>query len=344
MFNPVGVGIVLHPNGVGVLKQLGLGGELADAGNVVRRMEIIRGQDVMTIDLAEVWGGEPTIAILRTELHELLLRRAFPHKSSVPQMHMGCRIAGVESVERRPVISFADGRKQTYDLIIGADGVHSVLRQSLFPGSEAVSTGLLYFRFAAHNVIALEPDVWRTVECADASYGFIPVGHNRLHCFVQLSTTENPCPAGQEEAYFRAAFGPLNHALVEAMDARCGPIHVGFAYMVRPVQWGRGRCVLMGDASHAVSPTLSEGGSLAMEDALVLARALRKNKSINAAISAYNQARCERVQWTYRMSLAQVNAASRRRMRTQISSEVATNHMRKMYEPLRSSPVPESWC
>lgn len=81
-----------------------------------------------------------------------------------------------------------------------------------------------------------------------------------------------------------------------------------------------------------------------MEDALVLARALRRSNSINAAISAYNLARCERVQWTYRMSLAQVNAARRRPIRTQTRSDVATSHMRKMYEPLRSSPVPESWC
>jgi 2-polyprenyl-6-methoxyphenol hydroxylase-like FAD-dependent oxidoreductase len=343
VLNPAGVGIVLHPNGLRVLKQLEMHEGIAAAGNVVRYMQLIRGESVVTIDLREVWEEQPTIAVLRTELHDVLWRGAFANEHSHPRLLMDCRILGVEKPDTRPVVRFENGCTETYDLVIGADGVHSAVRQSLFPGSDAISTDLLYFRFQARNVIDLSPDTWRTLERHDASYGFIPLGGDRVHCFVQLRTGENPCPAGEEEAYFRTAFGPWDRALVETLDARCGPMHVGFACMVRPVRWFRGRCVLLGDASHAVSPTLSEGASLAMEDALVLSLVLGRGRSIDAAISSYSLVRSERINWTHRMALAQVNAARRQRGQSQVNSAVATNHMRKMYEPLRRSPIPESW-
>jgi 2-polyprenyl-6-methoxyphenol hydroxylase-like FAD-dependent oxidoreductase len=340
-FNPAGVGIVLHPNGIRILSHLGLGERISQIGTVVRYMELVRGAGVVKIDLAEVWEGKPTYAALRTELHELLLGRAT--SDTRLNLRMGCRITGVEFVNSHPVVRFDTGDTEAYDLVVGADGVHSALRHSLFPDAQAICTNLLYFRFPARNVVALPPDAWRTFELGCASYGFIPIARDRVHCFVQLQTAENPCPEGQEEDYFRTNFGGWDRALVDAIDSRCGPMHVGFAYMVRPVRWGRNRCVLLGDAAHAVSPTLSEGGSLAMEDALVLALALRRSASLDAAIRSYGETRAQRIIWAQRMALSQVNASRRQRTHIQVSSAVATSHMWKMYEPLRGSPVPEAW-
>jgi len=330
-FNPAGVGIVLHPNGMDVLARLGLAEEIARAGNPLLHLEIVRGESTLALPLAEIWEGanRPTIAILRTALHQAL--------ADSVRVSMGRRVVRVESPERRPVAHFGDGGHEAYDLIVGADGVHSAIRQCLFPGAAAVSTHLLYFRFPARNVIGLSPDTWRTVERPGASYGFIPVTRDLLHCFVQVRAEENPCPPGAEEAYFRSAFAEWDGALQATLDARCGAVHAGFAYMTRPVTWGRGACVLLGDSAHAVSPTLSEGGSLAMEDALILALALRRTDNIAEAIALYRSARQERVLWAHRMALSQVNSSRLRRPVPQLNPGVAARHMRAMYGPLRNA-------
>jgi 2-polyprenyl-6-methoxyphenol hydroxylase-like FAD-dependent oxidoreductase len=342
-FAPVGVGIVLHPNGMAVLDHLGLSHEVRAAANVVRRMELVRGDSRINLSLEDVWEGaaHPTMSILRPVLHEILARAAFAQGGTNLHLRMGRRVTAVDTSGDKPLAVFDDGTTGIYDLIVGADGVNSAIRRSLLPDSHAVSTNLLYFRFPARNVIALPADTWRTFERAGASYGFIPLGVDLVHCFVQLRATENPCPRGSEEEFFRREFCPWDDALRQSLGARLAPLHVGFAYMVRPFSWGEGTCVLLGDAAHAISPTLSEGGSLAMEDALILSLALRRATSIPEAIDLYRSTRQERVMWSHRMALAQVNSLRRPRSHAQTDSAVATRHMRQMYEPLRAHPVPE---
>jgi len=295
------------------------------------------------LSLAEIWSGaaHPTISILRPALHEILARAAFSVKQNNVHLYMSRCVNRIDTSDTQPRAVFDDGTSKQYDLIVGADGVHSAVRRALVPESPAESTDLLYFRFPALNTIGLPEDTWRTFEREGASYGFIPLANGRLHCFVQLRTTENPCPRGSEEEYFEREFCPWDVSLQHALKARCGPLHVGFAYMVRPFSWGKGVCVLLGDAAHAISPTLSEGGSLAMEDALVLALALRRTGSIPEALDIYRSVRHKRVMWSYRMALSQVNSVRRKRPLLQTDAVVATRHMQQMYEPLRASPLPD---
>jgi 2-polyprenyl-6-methoxyphenol hydroxylase-like FAD-dependent oxidoreductase len=252
---------------------------------------------------------------------------------------MGCRVVGVEPNESYPVAYFEDGSRGSYDLIVGADGVHSPTRRAMLPEAAAIPANLFYLRWLAENVIGLEADTWRTIERPNCAYGFIPVGRNRLHCFVQITTAEDPCIKGEEVAWLEGTFARGNDALLAALQARCGPIHAGFAWTVYPLQWGVGRCVLVGDSAHAISPTLSQGGSLAIEDALVLADALRRADSVIEAIEVYRAVRQERVAWVARMSVAQLNSLRRRRSIGQTRSEVAISYLRHLYEPLQFSPL-----
>jgi 2-polyprenyl-6-methoxyphenol hydroxylase-like FAD-dependent oxidoreductase len=342
-FAPIGGGIVLHPNGMAVLAHLGLSEMVRAKGNVIRRMELIRGDHRLDLLLSEVWSGapHPTISILRTDLHQILAQASLSVPQNNVRLRMGCRVRAVNISNREPEAMFDDGTTERYDWIVAADGVHSAIRRSLLPGSEAVSTNLLYFRFSAHNTIGLPPDTWRTVERPGASYGFIPLANNQVHCFVQLRTVENLDYRGAEEEFFEREFCRWDVALRQALKARCGPLHAGFAYMVSPFSWGTGACVLLGDAAHAISPTLSEGGSLAMEDALVLALALRRTNSIPDAIDTYRSVRQKRVMWCHRMALSQVNSLRRQRTQIQTDSGIATRHLQQMYEPLRANPIPD---
>jgi 2-polyprenyl-6-methoxyphenol hydroxylase-like FAD-dependent oxidoreductase len=340
--NAVGVGIVIHPNGMRVLRKLGLAEEVRTKGNVVNQLELVRGDATLRVQLAEVWHGadQPTIAILRTDLHAILTRHALTARTAAIRTRMGCAVVRVESVDDKPLATFSDGTSAHYDLIVGADGVHSPLRQSLHVDAAPVHTGLFYWRFVAENATDLPANTWRTFEREEGSFGFIPIGGGRVHCFVQDRTGQLPCRAGDEENYLQTIFGTWHPELGAMIAARSGPLHVGAAMMVRPVRWGRGRCALLGDAAHAVAPTLSEGGSLALEDALVLAHALGNAVGTVAALEAYRTARDEPVAWALRMAVAQINAVRRRRPQRQMDPGVATQHMQRMYAPLLRATVP----
>jgi 2-polyprenyl-6-methoxyphenol hydroxylase-like FAD-dependent oxidoreductase len=357
-FHPLGVGIVLQPNGVRALAHLGLFGEVAAAGNQVHYLDIVRGSAHRRLSLAEVWAGVdfPTISVLRSDLHQILLRAATstPTPTSTPTGKLAVRLgAGLVRVERpdaRPIAHFTDGSAAEYDVVVGADGVHSTLRRALAPGAVAVSTGLYYVRFqssgisgqrdSASDTDSRPADTWRTIETADASYGYIPLGTDRWHCFLQLRTGAESVERDHvDPARLRAFLAGQDADLAEAFDLRIGAPHCGYAHLVRPISWGRGACALMGDAAHAVSPTLSEGGSLAIEDAVVLAASL-DGVAVDEGLAAYRHARHPIVAWAYRMSLAQVNSARRAREPVwAIDTQSATTHLRQMYEPLRAEPV-----
>lgn len=342
-FSPKGVGIVLHPNGLEVLGRLGLLEEINAVSNVVDCMELARGGTTVTIPLCEVWQGvgHMTRALLRSDLHDVLLRGALEAHPHHMRCRLSCRVLSIESRDSCVVAHFEDGDTQSYDLIVGADGVHSSVRQSLLPESVASSTNLFYFRWLAENVIGLDPSTWRTIERPDCAYGFIPVGRNRVHCFVQLAAGAVPCPRGEEASWLEITFANREPNLLQSLDARCSTIHADFAWTVRPAQWGVGQSVLIGDASHAVSPTLSQGGSLAMEDALVLAAALRESESLTQAIEFYRSSRKERVAWALRMSVAQLNSLRRGRPAEHTSAAIAISHLQHVYHPLRCDPMPK---
>jgi 2-polyprenyl-6-methoxyphenol hydroxylase-like FAD-dependent oxidoreductase len=334
-----GVGIVLHPNGMRALGALGLSDAIARAGNVIRSLELRRGALALEIPLAEVWQGAeyPTIAILRTELQTILAAGAFGAKRTRTTLRLGIRLVNVDTTDDAVVASFSDGSARRYDLVVGADGVHSGVRRGLAGAPSAVPTGLVYRRFVAANAIDLAPDTWLTIEDADRSYGFIPVARERLHCFVQVRHADDTVADIADSGYLDSTIAAWDARLAATMAARCGPVVAGAAMMLPSVAWGRGRVALLGDAAHAVAPTLSEGASLAIEDAVILARTLRAHDDVLTALAAYRAARDEPVRWALRMSAAQVNAARRDRREIQADRAIAEAHLRRMYMPLLHS-------
>jgi FAD-dependent urate hydroxylase len=341
-FDPVGAGIALHPNGMSALHELGLAEEVVARGAKILYLELVRGTTVLPIRLAQVWPGaiQPSAALHRADLHDMLVCRVLSRHDEHLRLFMGRTVARIESSEPQVVTRFSDGATEAYDLLVGADGVGSDVRRALFPDSAAQNLGVLYWRFCAANTIQLPAYMWRTVERSGVSFGFIPLGQDKIHCFIQIVLRgDRPYPPNGEREYLDTTLASLDPTLADAIAAMTGPLHVGPASAVRPHRWRHGRCVLLGDAAHAFSPTFSQGGSLAIEDALVLARSLRDTPRLDEALDRYEVARADRVAWAARMANSQVNALRSGRPRHQGNISVASEHLRLMYRPLLCNPL-----
>jgi FAD-dependent urate hydroxylase len=118
------------------------------------------------------------------------------------------------------------------------------------------------------------------------------------------------------------------------------PVHVGAVEWISLDRWHAGRVVIIGDAAHAAPPHMGEGGSLAVEDALVLAQELREGDTIQTALlQAYEARRRPRINWVQEQSLA----AAREwglppAVRDSVLGEHGDQALRERYEPLRAEP------
>jgi FAD-dependent urate hydroxylase len=296
---PVGAGVSLWSNGVKVLDRLGLGRELAQVGG---RMERIcyrgRGGELLTDfslePLVQAVGQRP-YPVARADLQRLLLDAL--GSSSV---QLGCECVGVEQDAHSATAVFADGRRATGDLVVAADGTHSVLRSAVL--GHAVPRR--YVGYTNWNGLVpcgagLPPaDTWTTFVGEHKRAALMPVGGDRFYFFFDVPEPEGtiglPGAGPRDLAHHFAGWADAVQRLIAGLDpARVNRIAI---HDVDPLpQFANGRVVLLGDSAHSSCPDLGQGGCQAFEDAWVLAHQLLTNDlGVPDALLRYERARSER--------------------------------------------------
>ncbi|WP_164842399.1 FAD-dependent monooxygenase [Actinoplanes solisilvae] len=276
-----GTGLYLPANAVRALRDLGLGDELDRRSAPVRRQEIRdrTGALLTGFDLSEIWSevGESR-AIRRSDLHALLGAAA---GSS------GVRLgAAVTEARADGTVEFSDGSEDRYDVVIGADGIDSAVRRAIFPRTGRKFLDQICWRFLAPTGDASETWVARLGN-RGRTFLTVPVGDGQVYCFAAINSASPAAPAGD----WRELFADFNVAdlLEHAADAYFAPLHE-----IEGADWVSGRVVLIGDAAHACSPSMAQGGAMALEDALVLADELADGP-VPEALDRYRARRSERV-------------------------------------------------
>lgn len=179
-------------------------------------------------------------------------------------------------------------------LLVGADGVHSRVRQGLF-GDQALGAALLApasWRFMAPNPGV---EAWTLWAGAGALFLLIPVDRGEVYGWVSVGRETG---RGPDLADARALFAPFPKPVRETLDAvlaRPGALHHSPLEEVRIPRWSRDRVVLMGDAAHATAPVWAQGAALALEDALVLAGLLAERPDWSEVGAAYEALRRPRI-------------------------------------------------
>lgn len=302
----VGAGIQLSANATRVLSLLGLDAVIDEAGvepigKVIRHWKSGRTWEVA--DLANGSRekfGHPFSFFHRADLHSALHRAVDRLDKNIIRLNSRC--TSVDLTGRRPAVVLASGTRVEADLIVGADGVHSAVRQPIAGPDKARFTGL----YAWRGVIPAE----RLAAHLRTKVGVNWVGPGRHVVQYPLRRGELVNFVGivegqgwQVESWTQQ--GTLADCLkdfsgwhedvrtmIESVD-----VHYKWAFMARdPLQkWSKGAVTLPGDAAHPTLPFLAQGAAMAIEDGYVLARALVAHPDdLDTALAGYEAARVQR--------------------------------------------------
>jgi len=285
-----GAGIYVPGNGMAALGELGLADAVAESGAVVARRRLFddRGRSLIDFDEAGLWRDvAPPIALHREELHRILA-------DDLP-IRSGVSVTSIDDGPDGVRVDFDDGGSATYDLVIGADGIHSGIRRRVFQGPDARLAGQVGWRFVVDGHPGI--DGWNGWLGRDRGFLALGIGGDRVYAVGDIRSTDGADPTGGDLGVFRRLFEGYPEPVPALLARLRSSDELWFSPFeeVSPPTWSIGRVVLIGDAAHATAPNMAEGASLAMEDALVLAECLAADADVPAALAAFVRRRSARV-------------------------------------------------
>jgi 2-polyprenyl-6-methoxyphenol hydroxylase-like FAD-dependent oxidoreductase len=298
----IGAGINLTPNAVKAFRALGIDRQIEAAG-WASEFQLIRswkgGRSISRIrrgDFREKFGA-PTLTLHRADLLDTL-RGAL--KTS--EVRLGKRCVAVEPGTRLAAARFADGSAIEADIVVGADGIHSAVRESLFGADTPRFTGCICWR----GMAPVEA-VPRDINTADGTMWMGPHGHvvhyrvrrgELLNIVAHIDSdgwTEESWTRECDVAEVTATYARWHRDLTRIFP--CSTRWYKWALYDRdPLQrWNKGRATLLGDSAHAMLPYLAQGAGMAVEDGCVLAAMVaRHGDDLDTALAAYERTRTPR--------------------------------------------------
>jgi salicylate hydroxylase len=318
----IGAGVQLAANGTRVLYELGIGDPLEAiatelGGKAIRLWNTGKSWDLIDLGTSSIERyGAPYFALHRADLHEVLARAVRAEKADA--LRLNSRAIAFDQSDRGVTLRLETGETASGDALIGADGVHSKVRQALFGPDRPQFTGCMAWRGLAPTE-GLPETISRTGGVfwlgPGAHIVTYPVRRGAFINFIAIInrddwTVESWNARGTIEEC--AGDFPGWHADVHAMIQAIG-VPYKWALIVRePLpQWTQGRVSLLGDACHSTLPLLAQGANMAIEDGYILARCLDGHRDdIPAGLARYERSRIARTSDIVRESAAQLGRNS----------------------------------
>ena len=291
----VGAGISLWPNATKALRKLGLGERLqaiclTNVDNALRRWNGDYISRTSACELERRFGGGIVI------LHRAELLKMLADAVGYDSLHLGHLLSSIAMTSPGVSAFFANGASAQGDFLIGADGLHSVVRAQLGHTDEVRYSGYTSWRsVVAFNREGVIPgETWG----AGKRFGIFPIHGDRVYWWATNNATEGERdPIGGPQSLLLSLFNRWHEPIGALIRAGDGPtILRNDIYDRDPVaSWGHGRLTLLGDAAHPMTPNFGQGACQAIEDSMELACCLAATAKVEVALNEYERKRIKRI-------------------------------------------------
>ncbi|WP_059008190.1 FAD-dependent monooxygenase [Streptomyces specialis] len=231
------------------------------------------------------------LGMMRPVLHRVLLNRAAAEGTTVRTATAPVRF---EQDADRVTVGFTTGETGAYDLVVGADGFRSTVRDMVFGPVKPDFLGQGILRVVLPRPAEVTAEVqFHTV--GDVFIGFTPTAADSMYMYITFPVEKGYRPGRAELVELaRGRVAPFGGIAARIRDDIKAPEQINyttFETLLVPAPWHRGRVVLMGDAAHCPTPHLGAGAAMCLEDAIVLGESLAATPVLGEALSAYGERR-----------------------------------------------------
>jgi 2-polyprenyl-6-methoxyphenol hydroxylase-like FAD-dependent oxidoreductase len=306
----IGGGLQIAPNGMHVLAELGLAAEMIRRGSIAESFDFYSqaGRRLGSINRnMQARFGQPAVNMCRASLNEVLVDKAWCANA---ELHFEKRLLSIEDRADQPiVVHFTDGTSAEGDFVIGADGVHSAVRQHVIPdGPRPFDTGLIGFGGFVPRSLIEGTSIGQCVETTFGQSGFFGYGFCSSEPDDGAMWWSTQPSHGVDAATFRAMdqaalrqhlrdfHAGWHDPIAAIIDAAENIVVTDTLDVATLPTWSRKRTLLIGDAAHATSPHAGQGASLALEDAMRLGRLMRDGQELGLAFQNFEHERRPRAE------------------------------------------------
>jgi len=294
---PVGAGIVMASNAMQVFQRMGIEKKMMEAGLEIigaycidQNYKVISGLAIKEKVTSRFGIG--SYAFHRGRLQQALL-------SEIPgnKIYLDKRLSSISQQSQKVELKFEDGSTAEADFVIGADGIKSAVRKNIFGDVLLRYSGQTCWRGMAKFTLPTEKqfnsyEMWGKQK--GLRFGLVPTSENEVYYFTTYYTDRNgkdePGQVKNKILKLYSVFGELPVQLIEATPEE-NIIRSDIYDFVPIKQWWKGRVALLGDAAHATTPNLGQGGCQAVEDGYIIGKCLKENSNPEKAFEQYQNIR-----------------------------------------------------
>lgn len=303
-----GVGIIQQANVVRAVAELGIVDDYLDAGFGYDHVEIYKpdGELAAKIPSPRLVESYPAqMGIGRRALQKVLADRT---RSEGAEVRLGIVVTELNDAGNGVDVTLSDGSSKRYDIVIGADGIYSQMREILFPDAptpQFAGQSVWRYNFSRPDKVA-GLHVYQGP--GGSGIGLMPLSDELMYMFVTTPEPDNSrYPrkglAKRMREYLKYT-APQIMILAEQITDDDGVVYKPMEWLLLNGDWHKGRSVLIGDAVHATTPHLGQGAGMAIEDSVVLAEELGRADTPRQAFTRFQQRRFDRCKYIVESSLA----------------------------------------
>jgi 2-polyprenyl-6-methoxyphenol hydroxylase-like FAD-dependent oxidoreductase len=295
---PLGAGLGLAVNAVKAFVEIGISEDVLKSGSVLKKLTIRdeRGNVLTETDsekISQKYNVVNNFTIHRADLHEVLLRHL-----TVGTLQVGRLCVDFIQTSSDVKLVFQDGTSFNADYVIACDGIHSVFRKKLIPGSTPRYAGYTCWRAVINNIPA-SVDLNETSETwgPGSRFGIVPLSNNRLYWFACINANANdPAMRSYGIAELLKRFKNFHSPVPEILQhTENHQLIWNDIIDIKPLKkFSFGNILLMGDAAHATTPNMGQGACMAIEDAAILSNVLLHSRPVDASFRIFERRRIGR--------------------------------------------------